>query len=110
MKIGISEAAKFLNQTSKQLQRWDNSGVLSAHHTDAGTRYYYQSELTTMKQLLNGITRKNAANQIGVSEKTLWRWDKKGLLKHRYIIGMTCYYLQSDLDRYLALQEEGVAE
>lgn len=106
--VGISEAADYLNQTTKQLQRWDNDNVLPAHKTSGGHRYYYHHELNTMKNLLSGITRKDASILLGVSEKTLWRWNKNGILPYRYMIGHTGYYLQSDIDHYLKIRyEEG---
>lgn len=110
MTVGITEAAQFLKQTTKTLQRWDNTNVFPAHKTETGHRFYYQNELTLMKELLNGVTRKKAAELIGVSDKTLWRWDKKGIFPHRYVIGKTSYYFQSDIDRYLSLQTKGVIE
>lgn len=105
LRIGISDAAKYLNRTTKQLQRWDNDGVLPAHKTSGGNRYYYRNELELMKTLLSGMTREDVASLLHVSEKTLWRWDKSGKFKHRYMVGNTPYYDRADVERYLALKE-----
>lgn len=104
--IRISEAATYLSQTTKQLQRWDNDDVLPAHKTSGGHRYYYHQELDVMKTLLSGITRYEASRILNVSEKTLWRWNKTGYLPYHYMIGKTGYYLKSDIYRYQNINNE----
>lgn len=107
-KIGIGEAALYLGQTTKTLQRWDEDKTLQAHKTKGGTRYYSQTDLDVMKHLLSGVTRRRAAEQLNVSEKTLWRWHRNGRFKAKYIIGNTWYYQQNDIDRYLQHNKKGI--
>lgn len=104
--VSIHEASIFLNQSHKTLQRWDDNGTLPAIKDSRGHRFYSQEALTNMKNLLNGVTRSKAAKQIGVTEKTMWLWDKTGLLQSCYIIGSTSYYLQQDIDNFLAIKKE----
>lgn len=98
--ISIGKVATILNQTTKQLQRWDNDGTFVAIKSVAGTRYYNMDDVLSMKKLLNGVTRKVASVELGVSEKTLWRWHNSGKLPYRYVIGSTAYYHKSDLEQY----------
>ena len=53
--ISIGKVATILNQTTKQLQRWDNDGTFVAIKSVAGTRYYNMDDVLSMKKLLNGF-------------------------------------------------------
>lgn len=44
------------------------------------------------------LTAKEAAEQLGVSTNSLWRWRKAGYLVPRKRIGSKVIYLQSQLD------------
>lgn len=96
----ISAAAEYLHQTPKTLQRWDDNLTFPAHKTTSGHRYYYEEELDQMRQLLSGITREEAAKQLNLSEKTLWRYDRTGRFKSSYTIGRKVYYTQADIDMF----------
>lgn len=104
--VSIHEASIFLNKSHKTLQRWDDNGTFPAMKDSYGRRFYSQEALTNMKNLLNGVTRSEAAKQIGVTEKTMWLWDKTGVFRSSYTIGSTSYYLQQDIDNYLAMKKE----
>lgn len=43
------------------------------------------------------LTREEVSKQLGVSETTLWRWDKEGYLKSTKL-GVAVRYHQSDID------------
>lgn len=104
--VSIQEASIFLNQSHKTLQRWDDNGTLPATKDSRGHRFYSQEALTNMKNMLNGVTRSEAAKQLGVTDKTMWLWNKTGLLCSCYMIGSTSYYLQQDIDNYLSIKRE----
>lgn len=102
--LSIGEVAKILNQPKTLLQQWDNNGTFSASKKIDGARYYHQDEVFKMKGLLSGVTRKEAAKYLGVTQKTMWYWDLQDDTKHphsKYCIGKTRYYTQYDLDQYL---------
>ena len=46
------------------------------------------------------LTRKQAAEMLGVSLATLWKWDKQGYLKPCKV-GAKCLYKQCDIDNLL---------
>lgn len=100
-RIGITEASLLLNQTTKQLQRWDNDGTFPAHKTDGGNRYYYHHDIAKMTSLLAGTTRKDVAERLSVSEKTVWRWNKDGMLPVSYRIGNVDYYDDVIVKRFI---------
>lgn len=118
--LGIIAAADFLNLSRRQLQRWDESGVFPAKHRPNGRRYYQMSTLVEMQYLLStGVSRKDTAAQLGVDQKTLWRWDQRKdgylYLKSSYQIGGTTYYTQHDIDEFIARKKrldelEGTAD
>ena len=113
--IGVLAAADFLNVSDRTLRDWDNNGTLPAHHrVPSGQRYYYQEELNAMKGKLSGVTRQEAAKQLGVNPKTLYLWDRYERTdrpRSRYQIGSTRYYSQIELDQYLkSLKKPGHEE
>lgn len=104
-RIGVLAAADFLDVSDRTLRDWDNNGTLPAHHrAPSGQRYYYQEELNAMKGKLSGVTRQEAAKQLGVNPKTMYLWDRYERTdrpRSHYQIGDTRYYSQIDLDEYL---------
>lgn len=44
------------------------------------------------------LTKSEVANLLGVSENTLWRWDRDGYL-HSVKVGRTPMYKQSDINK-----------
>lgn len=106
--VSIHDASIFLHQSHKTMQRWDDNGTLPAIKDERGHRCYSQEALTNMKNLLNGVTRNQAAKQLGVTNKTMWLWDKTGLLRASYTIGSTSYYLQQDINNYIVIKKEAL--
>lgn len=102
--VKISDAAAILGVSQRQLQRWDKNHTLKAIRTKYG-RMYYKGEVQKLAQMRQAVTRKSAAEQLGVNEKTLWRWSKvperTDLLQPIYVLSGKMYYSQDQIDQYL---------
>ena len=80
--LSIKEASNFLGVSSKTLRRWEDKGLIKSIRTSGGHRRYTAlslRELKTSNKTLKTI--REAAYFLGVSTKTLRRWEKKGLIK-----------------------------
>ncbi len=79
-KFKIGEAAKCLGVSIDTLRRWEKSGKIKTVKSPGGTRFYPKVELARVKSQKSSPNHKlpisQAAKQIGVSVKTLRRWDK----------------------------------
>lgn len=81
----IGQAATYLGVSIKTLRRWDAEGRLSSQRNNLNQRLYDPHELQILKNgrkndaapvtLMNIST---AATQLGVSVKTIRRWEKSG--------------------------------
>ena len=88
----INEAAKLLGVSIKTLRRWDQKGLLAAQRTIGNQRRYDIEELEKLKgKKIKSVIRKQSAvasqltiNEaalfLGISVKTLRRWETKGLI------------------------------
>jgi DNA-binding transcriptional MerR regulator len=88
--LSISQAAQKLNVSIKTLRRWENSGLVHPIRNELNRRMYSEAELDNLENRKykplpqNSIAPQNyhsiseAADEIGVSVKTLRRWDSEG--------------------------------
>ncbi len=75
----IGTAAKYLGVSVDTLRRWEKAGKISVVKTSAGTRFYSKAELDKIRGRASkedSLMISEAAKRIGVSVKTLRRWDK----------------------------------
>lgn len=49
------------------------------------------------------MTRQDVIDSLGITDGTLWRWEKEGILKRSGTFGKRVYYKKSDV--YEALEE-----
>lgn len=55
--------------------------------------------MTTTKKLLKP---KDVAEQLGITTRTLFRWDEEGNFKARRLPNGRKYYLQEDVDKLIS--------
>ncbi len=77
--LTISQAADVLGVSIDTLRRWDKAGKLHAVRPDGKNRFFYRSELESLKQQ-RVLSVSQAAHALGISASTLRRYEKKGLL------------------------------
>lgn len=59
----------------------------------------------------NIITHKEMARRIGITDQTLYRWEKKGVLTpKRHPANNVAYYTEKDYEEYLKRIEEGTSK
>ena len=74
--------AELLGVSVKTLQRWDREGILKANRTPTDRRYYTYDQYLQFKGInITNYKPKDFAELLGVSVKTLQRWDREGILK-----------------------------
>ncbi len=86
----IGEAAKYLKISIDTLRRWEKTGKITPTRTPGGTRLYSKEALEAFKfgskstnhtvALDKVLSISAAAKNLGVSTKTLRRWDQAGKL------------------------------
>jgi DNA-binding transcriptional MerR regulator len=81
--ITISRAAAIMGVSIKTLRRWESEGKLKPHRNRLNHRLYSLTQLTKLQQKTplspqHKLTISEAAKHIGVSIKTLRRWDNSG--------------------------------
>lgn len=110
--IRISKAASMLGISIKTLRRWEEAGIIHATRNSQNQRVYSTAEIqsisrrryqplpqttvTTKKTVFLPISQ--AATQLGVSIKTIRRWDEAGKIKsHRNHRNQRVFSLESIL-------------
>ena len=78
--LKIGDAAKALKVSIDTLRRWEKKGKILSVRTPGGTRLFDVSELQP-KNLAQTVSISQAAQKLGVSIKTLRRWDQTGKLQ-----------------------------
>ena len=114
----IGEAAKILNISVKTLRRWELAGKLKAFRSRGGTRLYSLADLKTVGSKNNPLNLNSDANllkigeaakKIGISVKTLRRWESQGKIKAIYSPGKTRYYSTTGIEKYSQPNQPNVA-
>lgn len=79
----ISEAAGILGVSTKTLRRWDTKGKIAVNRTPGGNRVFTQEDIDGLKNRKESsfYTVSQAAKILGISAKTLRRWDRSGKVK-----------------------------
>lgn len=110
--VRISKAASMLGVSIKTLRRWEEAGIIHATRNSQNQRVYSTAEIksisrrryqplpqptvTTKKTVFLPISQ--AATQLGVSIKTIRRWDEAGKIKsHRNHRNQRVFSLESIL-------------
>lgn len=111
--VRISKAASILGVSIKTLRRWEEAGIIHATRNSQNQRVYSITEIksisrrryqplpqpptvTTKKTVFLPIS--EAATQLGVSIKTIRRWDEAGKIKsHRNHRNQRVFSLESIL-------------
>ncbi|HEB14041.1 MAG TPA: MerR family transcriptional regulator, partial [candidate division WWE3 bacterium] len=87
--LPIGKAAQYLGISTKTLRRWENQGRISPSRTQGNQRRYSLSDLEDLKALKEGsrlpistekpiLSASEAAKKLGVSSRTMRRWEKEG--------------------------------
>src|SRR5688572_6597417 len=105
--VKIGEAAKALGVSIKTLRRWEASGKISSVRTPGGTRLYSVSELEEKKLSFEKplevapkpLKIGDVSKSLGVSVKTLRRWEQKGRISSVRTTGGTRIYSQDEIER-----------
>lgn len=99
--VRISEAAKVLGISIDTVRRWDKKGILRSERADGKNRYFKVEELEKVK-LLKPLSISKAAKKLCISQSTLRRLEKKGLIRpDRNEIGERLYSHQT-LEQFLS--------
>jgi DNA-binding transcriptional MerR regulator len=77
--VSISEAASILGVSIDTIRRWDKAGTLHSQRPDGKNRYFSIEELEKVK-FSQPFTISEAAKYLGISQSTLRRIEKKGLI------------------------------
>src|SRR3990167_9985390 len=78
--VSIREAAQILSVSIDTLRRWDKKGILKSLRPNGKNIYSFIEELEKIK-FSKPLTISQAAQELKVSQSTLRRLDKKGLIK-----------------------------
>src|SRR3989344_7446476 len=78
--VSISKAAEILDVSIDTLRRWDKKGIINSQRVNGKDRYYSIEEIERVK-LSKPLTISQAAQELKVSQSSLRRLDKKGLIK-----------------------------
>src|SRR6185369_8979055 len=110
--LTINEAALLLGVSIKTLRRWDEKGMLSAIRTVGNQRRYDLSEIEKLQgKKVKTVLRKKvaAANahlsindtalQLGISRKTLRRWEQKGIITARTTSANQKIFMVKDIEK-----------
>jgi excisionase family DNA binding protein len=83
--FSISQAATFLNITTKTLRRWEKLGVIKPKRNPLNHRIFHLRQLSVLKKHHHSskantayLTSTQAAEKLGISLKTLRRWNHQG--------------------------------
>jgi len=85
--LTIKNSSNLLGISTKTLRRWEKSGKIQAIRTVGGHRRFRLEDLNNLKgkkpqrQTQSLIAINNAAEDLGVSEKTIRRWEKEGKME-----------------------------
>ncbi len=79
-KYTISQAGEILGISAKTLRRWEKAGKITPKRTPTGNRFFTDEDLQNLRNLNSSKTYSvsEVAKKIGVSAKTIRRWDKAG--------------------------------
>ena len=78
--VSVSEAAQILGVSIDTIRRWDKAGRLHSQRPNGKDRFFSLEELEQAK-FSPGLSISEAAEKLGISQSTLRRLDKKGLIK-----------------------------
>src|SRR3989344_5452407 len=78
--VSISKAAEILDVSIDTLRRWDKKGIINSQRVNGKDRYYSIEEIERVK-LSKPLTISQASSLLKVSQSSLRRLDKKGLIK-----------------------------
>src|SRR3990167_1735164 len=101
--LSIQEAANILGVSTKTLRRWEKKGILIPIRTSGNQRRYTQGHIDNFKypsQSPGKFSIKEVSNVLGVSAKTLRRWEKKGILIPIRTSGNQRRYTQGHIDNF----------
>jgi excisionase family DNA binding protein len=91
--LTIKDSSKLLGVSTKTLRRWEKSGKIKAVRTVGGHRRFWLEDLNNLKkkkpqrQIRNLISINTAAKNLGVSSKTIRRWEKEGKIESVRTVG-----------------------
>src|SRR3989338_880975 len=132
--FSIKDVANILGVSGKTLRRWEEKGILVPHRTPGNQRRYTQDQINNFRQqkrthlqkTSSDFTQKNpstgsgqagqdftkrllniqkTAVALGVSTKTLRRWEEKGILVPLRTRGNQRRYMRDQIDNFR--QERG---
>src|SRR3990167_4891361 len=111
--IGIHEAARLLGVSPRTLRRWDEKGILTPRRSLGNHRRYLRLDVERLLKTQElskalDLTKESefigtdeAARLLGVSSRTLRRWDEKGILSPRRSLGNHRRYLRLDVQELI---------
>lgn len=103
-KISAREASEILHRDVKDVYRLVKAGILKDYRT-ADNRLKLDGEsVKLMRALEQGLTPKDVAKRVGVSELTIRRWDASDnadVLHHSYVYNGRNYYTIVDVETFI---------
>ena len=101
--VSISEAAQILGVSIDTIRRWDKSGTLHSTRADGKNRFFSLKELEDIKYT-KPLSISQAVKQLGISQTTLRRLDKKGLIQAERNGNGERVYTKQALEKFLQSQ------
>src|SRR3990167_9528589 len=98
--VPIREAAKILGVSIDTIRRWDKSGILHASRPDGKTRHFSVDELEKVK-FSQPLSISDASKQLEISQSTLRRLEKKGLIVPQRTAAGERLYTKETLEKFL---------
>ena len=91
--LTIKDSSKLLGISTKTLRRWEKSGKIQATRTAGGHRRFLLEDVNRLKkkkpqrQIHNLLSIENVSKDLGVSSKTIRRWEKEGKIESMRTVG-----------------------
>src|SRR5581483_7554476 len=101
--VTIGQAASILGVSIDTIRRWDKQGILKSSRPDGKNRYFSVEELEKIK-FSKPLSISEAAKKLGVSQTTLRRLEKKGLIKPERNANKERVYDHKSLESFLHSQ------
>lgn len=101
--VSIGQAAEILKVSIDTIRRWDKEGKIHSTRPDGKNRYFSIKDLEAIK-FSKPLSISQAAEALGVSQTTLRRLDKKGLVNPKRNDSGERVYDKKSIDKFLKSQ------
>ncbi len=113
--LKIGQAAKALGVSVKTLRRWETAGKISSVRTPGGTRLYSLEEIQNrqsqppQKAPQAALSLNEAAEKLGVSARTLRRWEEIGRISFQKDASGKIFCSPQDVRNLLQTTSKGIS-